>query len=79
MKTTNELKHDTIEKLATLWTNNEFKELVKCLRLTQDKYAKLCLTRSSWEDVQRLQWEAAGISIVIKTVEDAFNKVNGDK
>ena len=76
MNLTKDLKHDTIEALATLKTIKNWKELVRILRLTQDKYAKLCLTRNSWEEVQKLQWEAAGISIVIKTVEESYNKLN---
>lgn len=78
------LKSETIEKLADLWINPDFKELIKVLRLTQDKYGKLCLTRntnaSNWLEVRELQDKAAGISLVIKTVEQAFNKLNkGEK
>lgn len=73
------LKPETIEKLAALRRDKKWKELVKILRLTQDKYAKLCLTRNSWEEVQKLQWEATGMSIVIKTVEQAYNKLNKEE
>jgi len=70
------LKPETIESLANLKGNKDYKRLVEVLRLTQDKYAKLCVTRNSWEEVQKLQWETAGISIVIQTVEQAYNKLN---
>jgi len=70
------LKPETIESLANLKGNKDYKKLVEVLRLTQDKYAKLCITRNSWEEVQKLQWETAGISIVIQTVEQAYNKLN---
>lgn len=75
----NGLKSETIEALAALWQNPDFQKLVELLRLTQDKYAKLCLTRNSWEEVQKLQWEATGFSIVISTVEQASKKLNKEK
>jgi len=65
------LKPETLEKLAALWGDDNFKELIKVIDLTRDKYAKLCLTRNSWEEVQKLQWEAAGMSIIKRTVEEA--------
>lgn len=73
------LKPETIESLANLKGNKDYKKLVEVLRLTQDKYAKLCVTRNSWEEVQKLQWETAGISIVIQTVEQAYLKLNKEK
>jgi len=69
------LKPETIEALAGLWTNKNFKILVKVLRLTQDKWAKDCLM-ASLDKIPRLQGEAAGISIVIKVVQQAFEKLN---
>lgn len=76
---TNDLKSETIEALADLWGNKNFKTLVEVLRSTQDRWAKLCLTRSTWEEVQKLQWQASGLSIVIKLVEEAAKKLNGEK
>ena len=70
------LKQETIEKLSELKANEGWKELVKCLRLTQENYGKLCLTRNSWEEVQKLQWEAAAFSMVIQMVEQAHKKIN---
>ena len=70
------IKPETIESLANLKGNKDYKKLVEVLRLTQDKYAKLCITRNTWEEVQKLQWETAGISIVIQTVQQAYDKLN---
>ena len=78
MEVTNSLKHETLEKLATLWVNPDFKELVRILRLTQDKYAQLCLTRNNMDEIRELQYKAAGISVVIKTVEEANKKINNE-
>jgi hypothetical protein len=73
------LKNENIEALAELWQDNNFQNLVKLLRLNQDNFAKLCLTRTSWEQIQELQWYASAFSLVIKTVEDCYNKVNRRK
>lgn len=73
------LKPETIEKLSALWADENFKELVKLVHLTRDKYAKLCLTRSSWDEVQKLQWEATGMAIIIKTVEESYKKLNKEE
>ena len=69
------LKTETIENLAELWEDKKFQELVKILRLNQENFAKLCLTRNRWEDIQQLQWHASAFSLIIKTVEDAARKV----
>jgi len=80
MNLSKELKHETVEKLSELRQDKNWKELVRILRLTQDKYAKLCLTRNTWDEIQKLQYKAVGISIVIKTVEESYNKLNkGDE
>lgn len=79
MNLTNDLKQETIEALADLAINKNFKTLVEVLRLTQDRWAKLCLTRSTWEEVQKLQWQASGLSIVIRLVEEAHEKLNTKK
>ena len=70
------LKTETKETLAELWEDKKFQELVKILRVNQDNYAKLCLTRPNWEEIQKLQWQAYTISLIIKTVEEAYRKVN---
>jgi len=75
MNLTRGLKTEILEALADLWTDKNFKVLVKVLRLTQDKWAKGCLT-APLEKIPRLQGEAAGMSIVIKTVEEASKKLN---
>ena len=69
------LKSETIENLAELWEDKKFQELVKVLRLNQENFAKLCLTRTKWEDIQQLQYYASAFSLIIKTVEDAARKV----
>jgi hypothetical protein len=73
------LKKETQEKLAELWENENFKELVNLLRLNQDNCAKACLTRNNMDEILRLQEEARAYSIVIKTVENCYLKVNNIK
>lgn len=73
------LKKETQEKLAELWENEDFKELVSLLRLNQENCAKACLTRNNMNEILRLQEEARAYSLVIKTVEDSYNQVNGIK
>lgn len=70
------LKKENIEALAELWEDKNFQEFVKVLRINQDNYAKLCLTRTNWEETQKLQWQAYTISLILKTVEEAHQKVN---
>ena len=70
------LKKENIEALADLWENEDFQKLVELLRINQDNYGKLCLTRPNWESVQPLQWYATAFSIVIKTVENCYLKIN---
>jgi hypothetical protein len=73
------IKTEIQEKLAELWDNDNFKELVGLLRLNQENCAKACLTRNNMDEILRLQEEARAYSIVIKTVEDCYNKVNNIK
>lgn len=74
------LKPNTIESLANLWTNKDFKELVKVLRINQDNLGKMCLLRrtdkNNWEEIRELQDTASAYSLIIKTVEDAYRKEN---
>jgi hypothetical protein len=70
------LKKETLEKLADLWEEPNFQELVRILRINQDNYAKLCLTRTKWEDVMELQYKASAISTIVKTVEESFKRIN---
>jgi hypothetical protein len=73
------LKKETQEMMANLWENENFQGLVALLRLNQDNCAKACLTRNNMDEILRLQEEARAYSIVIKTVEDCYNKVNNIK
>jgi len=73
------LKQENIEALANLWENTDFKKFVELLRVNQENCAKLCLTRTSMDAILRLQEEARAYSIIIKLVEDAYNKVNNLK
>ena len=70
------LKKPSIEALADLWADKNFQELVRVLRINQENCAKACLTRTNMESVIRLQEEARAYSLVVKTVEDAYRKVN---
>ena len=79
METIQKLKKENIEALATLWEDKNFQKLVGLLRLNQENCAKLCLTRTSMDAILRLQEEARAYSIIIKTVEDAYNKINNIK
>jgi len=73
------LKKENIEALSNLWENEDFKKFVELLRVNQENCAKLCLTRTSMDAVLRLQEEARAYSIIIKIVEDCYNKVNNIK
>lgn len=73
------LKKENTEALAELWEDKNFKKLVELLRINQENCAKLCLTRTSMDAVLRLQEEARAYSIIIKLVEDCYNKVNNLK
>jgi len=70
------LKKENIEALAELWEDKNFQKLVDLMRLNQDNFAKLCLTRPTWQQIQELQWYASGFSLIIKTVESCYKKVN---
>ena len=72
-------KSGTIEKLADLWDDPNFQELVRVLRDNQHNCAIKCLTRSKWEDVMSLQEEARAYSIIVQMVEEAYRKVNNLK
>ena len=76
MKLSDGLSGDTIEELARLWTNKDFQELVSVLKTNRENYGRLCLTATSWDTILELQWKAHAFSLVIKTVEDCFKKVN---
>ena len=73
------LKKENIEAIANLWENSDFKRFVEILRVNQENCAKLCLTRTSMDAILRLQEEARVYSIIIKIVEDCYNKVNNIK
>jgi hypothetical protein len=73
------LQKENIEALAELWEDKNFQKLVEILRLNQQNFATMCLTRAKWESVQELQWYASAFSMVIKTVQDAHEKVNNIK
>jgi len=79
MEIIQKLKKENIEALATLWEDKNFQKLVELLRLNQENCAKLCLTRTSMDAILRLQEEARAYSIIIKMVEESFNKVNNIK
>ncbi len=79
MSLATKIKKETQEKLSDLWENENFQEFVKLLRLNQDNCAKACLTRNNMDEILRLQEEARAYSIVIRTVEDCYNQVNGVK
>ena len=70
------LKQESVERLADLWKDENFQDFVRVLRLNQENCAKLCLTRNNMEEIVRLQEEARAYSLVIRTVEDAYLKVN---
>ena len=71
------LKTASIESLAELWTDKRFQELVRLLHLQQENWAKyLLLSPASADTLKELQWKATAFSLVIKTVEEAYNKVN---
>ena len=71
------LKIESIESLAELWTDKRFQELVRLLHLQQENWAKYLLSSPADVDtLKELQWKATAFSLVIKTVEEAFNKVN---
>ena len=77
------LKSPTIEQLAELWENNNFQELVKVLKLNQENYGKRMLigriTENNWKDYRETQDLAYAFSLIIKTVESAYQKVNNIK
>ena len=74
------LKTASIESLSELWTDKRFKELVRLLHLQQENWAKyLLLSPASIDTLKELQWKATAFSIVIKTVESAYEKVNNIK
>jgi len=72
-------KIENIEALARLWDNEDFKVLVSILRINQENFGKLCLTRNSFDDIKELQWHATVFSTVINTVEDCYDKLNDNK
>ena len=80
MDLTKGLKTETIEALAALKPNKNWKTLVKVLRLNQDNYGKACLkqrtTDENWLAIHDLQEKSAAFSFVIKVVDDAYNKLN---
>lgn len=74
------LKTESIESLSELWIDKRFKELVRLLHLQQENWAKyLLLSPASIDTLKELQWKATAFSLVIKTVEAAYNKVNSIK
>ena len=74
------LKHDTIEKLADLWSNKNFQELVRILRNNRDLTAKRILVSrtngENWFEVHDAQERAEAFAVVIKMVEQAYKKIN---
>jgi hypothetical protein len=74
------LKKENISILAELWEDEKFQKLVDLLRLNQENLAKKMLagrmTQDNLVSYRELQDTAATFSLVIKTVEECFNKIN---
>jgi len=77
------LKTETIEELAELWEIKQFKKLVEILRINQENLGKQMLlgriNKENCESYREVQDTAATYSLIIKIVEDAYNKVNNLK
>jgi len=77
------LKKENLEAFAELWIDKNFQKLVEVLRVNQENYGKRMLmgriTRENCEGYREFQDIASAFSIVIKIVEDSFNKVNNIK
>ena len=75
------LKKETIEDLAELWQNEKFQKLVEILRINRDNLGKSMLmgriTKENCDSYREVQDTAATYSLIIKIVEDAYNKING--
>jgi len=77
------LKKETIEELAELWEIKQFKKLVEILRINQENLGKQMLmgriTRENCDTYREVQDTAATYSLIIRIVEDAYNKINNIK
>ena len=69
------LNHEQIESLATLWTNKDFKVLKEVLEGRIKTLAKHNLKPLDWETTQDVRWEATACLRPIKLVEQAHKKV----
>lgn len=77
------LKKETIEDFAELWEDKRFQKLVEVLRINQENLGKSMLagriTRENCDSYREIQDTAATYSLIIKIVEDSYNKINGVK
>lgn len=74
------LKTETVEDLAELWENEQFQKLVEVLRINQENLGKQMLlgriTKDNCDSYREVQDTAATYSLVIKIVQDCYDKVN---
>ena len=77
------LKKENIEALADLWENDNFQKLVELLRLNRENLGKQMLmgriSKDNCDAYREVQDRAATFSLVIKTVESCYNKLNKKK